>query len=224
MDIKQDIGVKKVLEGDALSKVKELVTYVKSHFKNLDVDDIKENILKNPTYDDFESWSFLHYKDNIAHLTSSCETASDELTEELLCRFPKESQYLLKQESEWRVIYSYHADYDWPHPYVKNLLKEQNLYLDKCDIAREALIFWFSPSSILPTHTDGDDGRPNYSLLVNIKSNDVVKLKVDDRVDNMGLYDAYIFDATNSPHALWNPSDEDWLFICIRLERHLFDS
>ena len=45
MDIKQDIGVKKVLEGDALSKVKELVTYVNSHFKNLDVNDIKENIL-----------------------------------------------------------------------------------------------------------------------------------------------------------------------------------
>ena len=40
MDIKQDAGVKKVLEGENLSKIKELVKYVKTNFENLDVNDL----------------------------------------------------------------------------------------------------------------------------------------------------------------------------------------
>jgi hypothetical protein len=224
MEIVQDLRIKNTLKGNNLSKVKELAKYIKENFKDVDVADIKINILKNPTYHNSESYVFFDYKVDSFELKTPSETTIEKVTDELLDNFPKESQHLLNQESDWGTVCLSYSDNDVTHPYVKEILKEQTAYLESCDIVNEALTFWLSPASILYTHTDGSKDSPMYSLLVNIESNNSVKLKVDDRIIDMGLYDAFIFDATNSPHALWNPSADNWSFICIRLEKNLFES
>lgn len=232
MTIEIDPTLPKFKDLKTLQQLKDVVTTVKSQFLSVDFyKDCKDLIDIENFKSEYESYVLIEIKNQQALYNTPRERSCETLTTEDFDNpddHPPECHHLIHKDMEmdFSLVYLYNRGKDILPGVLKQNFSEEISYIENTELFKEEMLFHFSPQGILNTHTDGNQKDPNYSFIINICcEKDCGIMKVNDRIINLGNKEAFIFDATKNPHALWNLSKtQNWFFVVLRLEPNLFYS
>lgn len=217
---------------DTLQKLENVVTEIKSQFSSVDFyKDCKNLIDKDNFKSEYESYVLIEVQNKQVRYYTPSKHIFEDLTDEDfndVDDHPVECHHLIHKDMkmDFSLVYLYDRDKDLLPNILKQNFSKQIAYIENSKLFKEEILFHFSPEGILNTHTDGIEEDPNYSFIINICcEEDCGIMKVNDRIINLGNKEAFIFDATRNPHALWNLSKtQNWFFVVLRIAPELFHS
>lgn len=222
MNIELDKHLEKEINN--LKSITDIISYLKTA---VSIDNFEEKItapiLSSPIKRNKECYVLATVKNEDLSYISSCEQFHGSIYSALeIEETPKETHKYYGKDSFYSLVYLYNqASQNWGHPHITQTFANVIQYCNDSELVRELMIAHWTQNTVLPTHTDGDDGTKNYSLIINLKGHGMIKIL--DNVVSTKDKDGFIFNATDHVHSAWNENLEPWEFLVVRLHPDVFE-